>query len=205
MPMYIYVYEHYGEDNRKSRDLMYQALKMYAAEVGIPIENSPKVIKIGKGKPVFAEYCNINFSISHWEKFWTCCFSEKNLGFDIQGEKDAKIIEIARRYFSESEYKYILENGKRGFFRLWTMKEALAKFLGNGIADVMGKYRLVANGEITDRIDIGKEKLFFGTLDLEKHFSISDNVSGISCSYVSAEKDGELWVRKIPQRRMLQE
>ena len=49
---------------------------------------------------------------------------------------------IAKRFFSENEYKYILESESQGnaFYEIWTKKEAYVKFLGTGLSTPLSSF-----------------------------------------------------------------
>ena len=51
--------------------------------------------------------------------------------------KKTDIGKIAGRFFSIGEQKLVDEGGTDTFYRLWTMKEAYAKFTGRGIGEVL--------------------------------------------------------------------
>lgn len=89
------------------------------------------------GKPVFADYPNIHFNISHSKRYVVCVLASVEVGIDIEGERTANTA-VARRFFSEAEAEWA-EGNERRFFRLWTLKEAFAKVTGEGIAKSIKK------------------------------------------------------------------
>jgi len=62
------------------------------------------------------------------------------VGIDIEEERDSLETEkLAARYFSERE-QALLQNAPRPlFFELWTKKEALGKYLGEGLTPLLRK------------------------------------------------------------------
>ena len=77
----------------------------------------------GCAKPVY-------FNMSHAGNYVACVVSDSCVGIDIEGKR--KISEsVAKRYFTDAERKSIQTD--KDFFRLWTFKEALGKYSGQGI------------------------------------------------------------------------
>ena len=90
------------------------------------------------GKPYIAE-CGMFFSISHCSKAVAVGVSASEIGVDAEC-----ILETPRRagerVFSDAEQKNIAKEAEPGtaFTRLWTEKEAYAKFCGRGILSLNG-------------------------------------------------------------------
>ncbi len=78
-----------------------------------------------------------NVSHSHGQAL-VAVSSNRQLGIDIECiRKDVDFKKLARRFFSENEYKSLLDyegNVLRAFFTTWTRKEAFVKAIGKGIA-----------------------------------------------------------------------
>ena len=98
----------------------------------------------GKGKPEFdwekikeshnnnRGVCvdSIHFNMSHAGNYVVCVVADWCVGIDIEGKR--RISEsVARRYFTQSEHESIKSDDD--FFKLWTFKEALGKYSGQGI------------------------------------------------------------------------
>lgn len=107
--------------------LMEEILKQH----GFSAEN----VKIGvNGKP---ECEGVYFNLSHSGDMVLCVAGDVPVGCDIEKVTDAPL-EVAERYFSEKERRYIDEapnipEVNRRFFRLWTMKESYLKMTGEGM------------------------------------------------------------------------
>ena len=95
-----------------------------------------------EGKPHF-EGTDIYFNISHSKGYVACAVSDSgDVGIDIEAseiQKD-KALKLADRYFSRSDIKKIKEYPE-SFARVWSEKEAQAKFLGVGLADFLKNER----------------------------------------------------------------
>ena len=63
-----------------------------------------------------------------------------NIGIDIQNRRDIDIDRLSQRYFSKGEQSFIYETEGdpiTHFFTLWTRKEALCKYTGKGLSQVI--------------------------------------------------------------------
>lgn len=104
---------------------------------------TPRQIKFqynNYGKPALAESIQplLSFNLSHSED-WGVLAIVKSLAVGVDLEKiELKLdyVQLADRYFDEHEKQqlaqYPLERQRRGFYRLWTQKEARLKLEGSG-------------------------------------------------------------------------
>ncbi len=82
----------------------------------------------------------LHFNLSHSKNFMSVGFVKKSvIGLDIELMKFLKDhLEIAKRYFSESEIEQLntfpKEKILEGFYTCWTGKEAVIKFSGEGLS-----------------------------------------------------------------------
>lgn len=94
-------------------------------------KNAFENIKYGEhGKPFF-EHGEF-FSISHSGKYAVLAVSKNNIGIDIEVKTEANE-NVAKRCFSEEEQVFA-KMSTENFFRIWTAKEAVLKFLGTGFS-----------------------------------------------------------------------
>ena len=88
------------------------------------------------GKPVLKEYPNIHFNLSHCAKGVLCVIDDQGpVGCDIEAA-DRKIREpLLLKCCSEQEIEEIRHHSfpDRAFMRLWTRKEAVLKYTGQGL------------------------------------------------------------------------
>lgn len=153
--MYLFIYEGYsGEMN--SDDLVAQALNMYLNEEGIkpPGNWNFNIDRSKNGKPFF-EDAPIHFSVSHTGTMWVCLMGTSNCGVDIQEEREVSVDDLAGRFFSEEEEKYVNLGGVEAFMRVWVRKEAVIKFLGITLGEGISKYITVDSGLLLNEIKIG--------------------------------------------------
>lgn len=100
----------------------------------------PAVRKDEKGRPFFAGYPDVDFSITHCKGLVACAVEQgefPKIGLDAerlgtQTERSMQL--IARRWFTPAEQtKFEQTPTEETFLSLWTAKEAAAKFTGNGL------------------------------------------------------------------------
>ncbi|GHA23631.1 4'-phosphopantetheinyl transferase family protein [Oceanisphaera arctica] len=92
-----------------------------------------------KGKPLL-EQAGWHFNISHsGDTLALAIGNQGSLGIDIEGRQlsAAQITRLARRYFNEQEQQWLSrsQTSSADFIRLWTVKEAVLKAHGGGIAN----------------------------------------------------------------------
>ncbi len=119
---------------------------MYAVKKGLKehfgIEN-PQILRQKNGKP-YLKGNEIFFSISHTADTLAVAFSLHPVGIDIEYPRECSPL-VCKRMFTESE-KIYAEQSNINFTRIWTLKEAAVKAMGEGIADAQ-KYSFVLYGE----------------------------------------------------------
>ena len=93
-----------------------------------------------RGKPALAgEEIDLRFNMSHaGERALIALTRARDVGVDIEEEREIEVFELARRFFSASESNALqgIPASERvpAFFRCWTRKEAFIKALGDGLA-----------------------------------------------------------------------
>ncbi len=115
--------------------------------------------KTPAGKPLFAGTGNpsLSFSLSHTHGMVACAVTPlAAVGVDVEcADRDVDTADIAARFFAPSEAAQLrqLEPQARRdrFFDFWTLKEALVKALGAGMAISLASlaFTVHADGEIT--------------------------------------------------------
>ena len=86
------------------------------------------------GKPYLKNNTGIFFNISHCKGLAVCGISEKEIGVDAEYFRSYNE-KVMKRIFSDSEQDHVLssDDPKEYFFRIWTLKEALGKYMGTGL------------------------------------------------------------------------
>ena len=93
------------------------------------------------GKPYLAEYPQIHFNISHCTGLAICAVAESKIGIDAELIRPYNG-KAARRIFSPAEIDFVKSSScpDESFFRVWTLKECLGKYLGIGLSSSMPDY-----------------------------------------------------------------
>lgn len=137
--MHLYVMEEYREyfPDIKGSELTDKLIKEAVLQYGF---DDVKVCRTDKGKPYLKlpESENELFvSVSHSKDVFACLLCDKPVGVDIQHERKANSQNISRRYFTKQEQEYVEKYGNEAFFRIWTRKEAYAKYTGRGLEEII--------------------------------------------------------------------
>ena len=91
------------------------------------------------GKPILPKHLDVEFNLSHSGTYALIAITKQvEIGVDIEEilwQDD--LLDIARHYFSDSEYEALIQLPKdevlRAFYRCWTRKESIIKLLGTGL------------------------------------------------------------------------
>ena len=111
-------------------------------------------------------------SVSHSSRTFALLQADKEVGLDIQHERNISKDKIAERFFTQEESAYIAaEESTDRFFQLWTRKEAYSKYTGAGIEQVVKKEPV-----------LGREDVSFTDLHLEE---------GCFCSVCTGTEEGD--------------
>ena len=155
--MDIIIYEDYKNiyKNLNGHDLTDALISKAVGECVVGVCDF-SVVRSPKGKPLITGVTNnqIHVSVSHCLDTFACIISDFNCGLDIQNPRDINYLKIAERFYDALEIKYVKKNGKEGFYKLWTRKEAYAKYIGTGIIEVLRGTDVLHRDDVT--FDEGK-------------------------------------------------
>lgn len=120
-------------DDRKCSVLVF-ALLQHALREEYGIIKVPEFVYNEFGKPSLPNL-PIYFSLSHCKDAIACAVSDHNIGIDVENIVPYNP-DIARRVCTAAELEMIeqSENKDVDFIKLWTMKEAISKFVGLGLS-----------------------------------------------------------------------
>ena len=150
--MNIYVFDSI-ENGNASQELLIKVIKDYCSENGIKMQDEPVIIRPEGKKPKLQDSTvPLRFNVSHSGKYWVCAIGSREVGIDIQVMTPDAYEKISNRYFTEKEKTFVMENGRKGFFRIWSRKEAWAKYHGYSIFKVIKNVNTVENGRLKDSI-----------------------------------------------------
>ncbi|MBC8536674.1 4'-phosphopantetheinyl transferase family protein [Feifania hominis] len=105
-----------------------------------------RLVKNALGAPGVEGAPEICVSYSHSGPYFAMALSTAPVGIDIEQRRPVNLA-VARR-FAPAEQDYVTCEGERGFFALWTLKEAYLKLLGRGIAGGLASFSVVDAGRI---------------------------------------------------------
>lgn len=149
MGMKLYIIRNYKNAiPGKSGSMLTEALVRKCAGDGCP-----EIARTEKEKPYFLnppEGEKKCFSVSHSKDIFACIFAPSEVGIDIQHARNVDADRIAERYFSDDESALIHED-RNEFFRIWTRKEAYAKYTGDGISQVIDKTDVLNRKDVVFR------------------------------------------------------
>lgn len=101
------------------------------------------------GKPYLEGYPKFHFNISHSGEFVVCAIDDKPIGIDIEEVKYIEYEDIAKNFFSVSEFDYIVKedlNVKLSkFYEIWTLKESYIKCCGQGLSIPLKSFSININ------------------------------------------------------------
>lgn len=105
--------------------------------------------KTPEGKPYCTNSTNIHFNYSHTNGRILLAVSDREVGADVELIKNYPT-KVANKVCHEAELKYINESGtscESRFFKVWTRKEAYAKFMGTGLTFNLREFNTLADDE----------------------------------------------------------
>ena len=99
--------------------------------------------RAGSGRLLLTAPVGWHISLSHGRGRAAAILAPVPCGVDIEAPRDLPFRRLAARYFSPEENAGLdcleSDDARRVFFRLWTLKEAAAKALGEGLAGNMAR------------------------------------------------------------------
>lgn len=110
--------------------------------LGRHLERDPRSLSFAAnafGKPRLADDGRVHFNLSHSEERAVLAISDGEVGIDLECMRPIEYLDLATRYFHPTEVAAItsagdVEEQRRAFFRVWTLKEAVVKALGHGLS-----------------------------------------------------------------------
>ena len=123
-----------------------------------PVDASSLVFERGAmGKPYFKD-SDVKFNISHSHGYVACAVSlGEELGVDIEASDIGaeRANKMAKRYFSESDVSAVSAAPEK-FARIWSEKEAKAKFFGDSLTNLLEKEKNICENPDLKEITLHK-------------------------------------------------
>lgn len=109
------------------------------------------------GKPFCKSHPEIHFNISHGGDYIVAAFADVSVGVDVESWKRKPPMEVARRFFSATEFQQ-LDSVSRDekpflFYKFWTAKESYLKMLGTGLTKSLSTFSVSFKQEKTTIFD----------------------------------------------------
>lgn len=101
------------------------------------------------GKPRLADLPGVHFSLSHSQDRALLAVSDgPEIGADLEMMRAVDHLDLARRYFHPDEVRTIERHRdpRQAFFRVWTLKEAVVKAIGLGLALPLDDFAVSIDG-----------------------------------------------------------
>ncbi len=140
-----HIYLFAAEDPKTVPQRLHLAVSDFCSACGmdIPPAEMLHITRTQAGKPYFPAWGQVQFSISHSGKYWSCAMANQAIGYDIQenerprNETPDEMIKrhkkMALRFFHPLEAEFVLLDCKHNFLTVWTALEAYVKYTGQGI------------------------------------------------------------------------
>ncbi|MCB2298660.1 4'-phosphopantetheinyl transferase family protein [Clostridium tagluense] len=113
------------------------------------------------GKPYMKEHPEFNFNTSHSGDFVVCAIDDKPIGIDIEKVKHIEYKDIAKSFFSVSEFDYIIKEDLNSqlnkFYEIWTLKESYIKYCGQGLSIPLKSFSIDIDQYENIKVIIDKE------------------------------------------------
>lgn len=119
---------------RKRRETLWgRALLRFASGMVFGFSELPGIDTQRGGKPVFAEYPQAHFSISHSGGVILCAVGDAPVGADVERIRPVRPAAFQRLLGEEAVRSLPEEEALRRFFEVWVLREAEGKRKGDGL------------------------------------------------------------------------
>jgi 4'-phosphopantetheinyl transferase len=136
----------------------------------VGIKNSEiSFIRNKYGKPFLQDYPKFHYNVSHTRNAIAVAISDDPIGVDIEKIRKSEI-GIAKKFFTENEFKYVTGNSKNideRFYEIWTKKEAYIKYTGKGLSLLLSDVIDVFDPVISKRVRTIEEDGYIFTICCE--------------------------------------
>lgn len=161
-----------------------------------------RIIRDANGRPFFenGEQQNIDFSLSHSGKIAVAALASgesARVGVDTEPICSHRgYTKIAQRFFSEAEKSRLDKYGQipETFFRIWTEKEAHAKYTGKGLSAFISENKSVSDGDpLQSPLFFRSYKLIYRTEEYIITVCIPDKYKKEKIKIINKCKDSEIY------------
>lgn len=132
------------------------------------------------GKPKLKNSEEFHFNISHSGDWVVAVVDKQPIGIDIEKVCPIWYVDIAKRFFKNDEYNWLLaqndKNKLEDFYKLWTLKESYIKMMGTGLSMPLDSFSIIfdTEGNISTKGngDVIKKR-YFKTYTIDKNYIIA--------------------------------
>lgn len=133
---------------------------------------SDRAITYGpKGKPYFRDYREMFFNLSHSGDYAACACGTDEVGIDIEKIDNKADDSFWEDIFTSGELRTLSsirdEEKINYFYRLWTMKEAFVKTIGEGINIPFRSFEITFGAQITVNQHFNQKEYYLSEYDLQ--------------------------------------
>ena len=150
----FFLFENINEDRSESRELIKECARLYDGCGDSDVEYDDR------GKPGFIN-SHLKFSISHSGDVWAAVMGKEKCGLDVQEIRECQFERLAHRFFSDEECIYVQKQGIEAYFSLWSRREALGKFTGEGFFMKNRPALVNEQGVLYNKVTINEETVYF--------------------------------------------
>lgn len=159
------------------RSLVGELIIRYLVIKKLGIKNKKIFLKKNKyGKPYIGNFSDYSFNISHSGDYVVCGWSKDEIGIDIEFVSEIDL-DIAKRFFTKNEYKYLCNKDKsvqnRSFFDLWTLKESYIKYKGKGLSIPLDSFEFRIDSDDIKFYSKDIYKPNFFKFDIDKDYKLA--------------------------------
>jgi 4'-phosphopantetheinyl transferase len=147
------------------------------------------------GKPRLSGVSNYHFNVSHSGDWVVCLVDNEPVGVDVE-RVQAFEEGIARSFFAEDEYRFVLEGAQERerqlrFYRIWTAKESYIKAVGKGISLPLTDFSVVTSEGVEGIKLLGGEAWQISSNELNWPSGVNTNTYYVTtCCRSSSEIKG---------------
>jgi 4'-phosphopantetheinyl transferase len=121
-----------------------------------------------------------HISLSHTQGLVACAVSRDNpLGIDVEHWRVRDFMALANYAFGPREQEEVAREGISAFYRIWTLREAIAKASGTGLFATLDGHDYVANAPTYGCFTIKAWQLFYCSLQTNYSLAVASKGNNV--------------------------
>lgn len=132
------------------------------------------------GKPNLKNNKGFYFNISHSGIWVVAVVDYRPVGIDIEKVSTIDYTSIARRFFKNDEYRWLLAQKKNkrleDFYKLWTLKESYIKMVGTGLTMPLNSFSIIFDNSRDIHLTVNNDfarNSYFKTYIIDREYMIA--------------------------------